>query len=159
MNSTDRTADETAIRHLIDSVDTAWNNADPQAFGAAFTPDADYITFVGTHYRGRQKIAEIHDILWRRFLKGSRILAHITGIRFLTADVAVITSTGRVLRSRASSHRHDKVQTWVATRDDGTWRIAAFHNCKRRPLLEWISNRTDAGLTPNAPPLTTKPAG
>ena len=152
MNET-RTADEAAIRHLFHRVNQAWTDADAAAFAACFTEDADYTTFVGTHYRGRAKIAELHHALWQRFLKGSRLLGAVTAVRFLTADTAVVTSVGRVQRHRLSGAKPDKAQTLIAVRQDAEWLFAAFHNCKRHPLLEWISNRTDPRFVPNTPPI------
>ena len=149
----ERTADEAAIRQLFAATITAWDEADAEAFGAAFTEDADYVIFVGTHYRGRAAIIAMHDVLWRRFLKGSRLLGHVTGIRFITDDVAVLTSVGRVLKSRFSRRNPDKAQTFVAVRQGGEWKFTAFHNCRRRPLLERISTRTDPRLAPNTPPI------
>jgi uncharacterized protein (TIGR02246 family) len=148
-----RTADEAAIHRLFDRINQAWTDADAATFAAGFTEDADYTTFVGSHYRGRAKIAEMHHALWQRFLNGSRLLGAVTAIHFLTADVAVVTSVGRVQRHRLSSSRPDKAQTLIAVRHDADWLFAAFHNCKRRPLLEWIANRTDPRLAPNTPPI------
>jgi uncharacterized protein (TIGR02246 family) len=150
-----RSADEAAIHRLFHRINQAWTDADAAAFAAGFTEDADYTTFVGTHYRGRTKIAELHHVLWQRFLNGSRLLGAVTAIHFLTADVAVVTSVGRVQRHRYSSTKPDKAQTLIAVRQDDQWLFAAFHNCKRRPLLEWISNRTDPRLAPNTPPIPT----
>jgi uncharacterized protein (TIGR02246 family) len=151
--------DEAAIRSLFDSTLTAWNNADAEAYGAAFTEDADYVIFVGTHYRGRRIITDMHSVLWRKFLKGSRLLGHITDVRFVTPDVAVVTSVGRVLKSRFSRRKPDKAQTFVAVRENGEWKFAAFHNTTRRPLLEWISSRSDPRLAPNTPPVPAVLAG
>ena len=144
--------DEAAIRELFASTLTAWNTADADAYGAAFTEDADYMIFTGTHYRGRDIIVAMHRALWRKYLKGSRLLGHVTDVRFLTADVAVVTSVGRVLKSRFSRRNPDKAQTFVAVRRDGAWKFAAFHNTTRRPLMEWISTRSDPHLAPNTPP-------
>ena len=147
-----RTTDEAAIHALLQIISQAWTDADAGAFAACFTEDADYTTFVGTHYRGRPKIAEVHAVLWQRFLSGSRLLGAVTAIRFVTDDIAVVTSVGRVQRHRFSSTRPDKAQTLIAVREDAGWLFAAFHNCTRRPLLEWISTRADARLAPNTPP-------
>ncbi|MFG1925032.1 hypothetical protein [Cryptosporangium sp. NPDC048952] len=95
----------------------------------------------------------MHAALWRKYLKGSRLLGHITDIHFVTADVAVVTSVGRVLKSRFSRRNPDKAQTFVAVREAGGWKFAAFQNTKRRPLLEWISTRSDPHLAPNTPPV------
>ncbi|GAA1321322.1 hypothetical protein GCM10009647_054260 [Streptomyces sanglieri] len=40
--------------------------------------------------------------------------------------------------------------------EDGEWRIAAFHNTKRKPLLEAISFRAAPGLVP--PPGSDPPS-
>lgn len=158
-DTTTRAADEIAIRQLFDELNPAWDNADADAFAAGFTDDADYVTFVGSHYRGRAKIAEMHDGLWARFLKGSRLLGQITDVRFVTSDVAVVISVGRVLRSRRSRPKPDKIQTFVAVRTADRWLFTAFHNCKRHPLLEWISNRSDARLAPNTARIPAALAG
>src|SRR5690242_10192929 len=100
--------DEAAVRRLFDSTLVAWNNADAEAYGAAFTEDADYVIFTGTHYRGRRIITDVHAALWRKYLKGSRLLGHVTDVHFVTADVAVVTSVGRVLKSRFSRRKPDK---------------------------------------------------
>jgi uncharacterized protein (TIGR02246 family) len=148
MNDTDKAQ----IRALWQRTNEAWNNADAETFGNAFTEDADYITFVGTHYRGRTKIIDMHDALWRTFLKGSRLTGQITDIRAITDDVAIVTGVGRVQRSRRSSTKPDKTQTYVAVRHHGAWLFAAFHNGKRRPLLEWVANRSNPRLAPDTEP-------
>jgi uncharacterized protein (TIGR02246 family) len=147
--TTARDTDITALRDLFTRTHEAWNRADAEAFGAAFTADADYITFTGTHYRGRPKIVDSHDALWRRFLKGSRLHGEIVDIRFPGPDVAVIVSRGAVLRRRWSRPHTDKVQTFVAVRDAGSWLFTAFHNTAHKPLLEWIANRTEPRMAPN----------
>jgi hypothetical protein len=44
-----------------------------------------------------------------------------------------------------------KVQTYTLVREgDGQWRIAAFHNTKRKPLMEAASFRFAPGLVPAA---------
>jgi uncharacterized protein (TIGR02246 family) len=157
MSGTDQ--DRTEIRRLFDGLNAAWGRADAEAFGAAFTEDADYVTFVGTHYRGRAKIVEMHAALWAKFLKGSRLLGGISDIRFVTPDAAVVVSVGRVLRWRFSRSRPDKAQTFVAVRGAGGWRFAAFHNCKRHPFFEMVSSRSDARLAPNTEPVPAVLAG
>ncbi|MFI5954614.1 SgcJ/EcaC family oxidoreductase [Cryptosporangium sp. NPDC051539] len=142
--------DEKAVRQLFESVHTAWNNADAEAFGDAFTEDADYVIFVGTHYRGRPTITQVHDVLWKKYLKGTRLVGHIVDLRFVTDDVAVLTSVGKIAKGRRGGGKPDKVQTFVAVKRDGRWRFTAFQNTKRRPLLEWISTRSDSRLAPNS---------
>ncbi|TQS40234.1 SgcJ/EcaC family oxidoreductase [Cryptosporangium phraense] len=95
-------------------------------------------------------MAEVHDVLWKKYLKGSRLLGRITDIRFVTADVAVVTSVGTVQTSKRGSTKPDKVQTFVAVKRDGRWQFTAFQNTKRKPLFEWIASRSDANLAPRS---------
>ncbi|MEU5959036.1 hypothetical protein [Streptomyces sp. NPDC047525] len=42
-----------------------------------------------------------------------------------------------------------RVQTYTLVREqDGQWRIAAFHNTKRKPLMEAISFKAAPALVP-----------
>jgi len=141
--------DTDALRVLFTHVHEAWNRGDAEAFGAAFTADADYITYTGTHYRGRAKIVDSHDALWKRFLKGSRLHGVIVDIRFPAPDVAVIVGRGAVLRHRWSRPHTDKVQTFVAVRENGSWRFTAFHNTAHKPVLERIATRFEPRMAPN----------
>src|ERR1044071_4474387 len=97
------------------------------------TDDATYVTVVGTLYRGREEIARAHQALFDKFRKGSVLVDDIADIRFLGADTAVVTSRGDVAKRGGRPAKLSKVQTYTLVRvADGEWRIAAFHNTKRK---------------------------
>ncbi|GAA3439306.1 SgcJ/EcaC family oxidoreductase [Kutzneria kofuensis] len=100
MIDTDRTATITAV---IDSLADAWARGDADAYGAHFTEDATYVTFVGTCYQGRQDIADSHRALFAKFLKGTKLAHEVLDLRFLGSDAAVLTT--RATRSRGSTRR------------------------------------------------------
>src|SRR5882757_1781358 len=90
---TDHTAE--VLTPLAEMVD-AWNAGDATAYAAAFTEDADYITFFGMNLPGRAAIESTHRMLFEGMLKGSKL---VTGdvppkIRFLRPDVAVVVAGG-----------------------------------------------------------------
>jgi uncharacterized protein (TIGR02246 family) len=126
--------DEAAVRALLQRLYEAWGDAD--AYAAAFTADADYIAFDGSHFRGRRAIAEGHRPLFERFLKGSRLVGESSSVRFLTPDVALIHGKGAVVRAsqRRPSRGRLSVQTLVAVRQADGWRLAAFQNTRYRPF-------------------------
>jgi ketosteroid isomerase-like protein len=65
--------------------------------------------------------------------------------------MAVLTGRGDTYKG-PTPKKLRKVQTYVLVRQaDGSWRIAAFHNTKRRPLLEAITFRSGPGLVPARP--------
>ena len=70
--------DEEAIRELLDRQVTGWDAGDAAAYASVFTPDADYATFLGSHYRGRDVIAASYVPLFTKLLKGSPAATEIT---------------------------------------------------------------------------------
>ena len=134
----DRTDDTAAISTLLDDLVDAWDRGDGTAYGAAFTADASYVTYVGTVYHGGAEIGRAHQVLFDSFLKGTRLASQTTSIRFCGADVAVVLTRGDTYKKKRGKLR--KVQTFTVVRQgDGRWKIAAFQNTMRKPLMEAIS--------------------
>lgn len=141
---------QAAITDLFRRLEQMWASADADGYGSLFTADCTYTTWVGTAYQGRADVIESHRVLWRRFLKGTRLAGETVSLRFVSADVAVVTSRGDVYKGKRP-RRLSKVQTCTVVREaDGHWRIAAFHNTKRHPLMEAISFKTEPRLIPTA---------
>jgi uncharacterized protein (TIGR02246 family) len=144
--------DTLAVRALFDRALRAWADGDAEAYAACFTPDADYVTFVGSHYQGRAAIEACHVPLFTKLQKGSRLDAEITQLRFLDQHTAVVHARGAVVKgTRRRNRRNTKVQTYVAVRQDGEWSFTAFHNTKYRPVMEAISIRMDGRFAPTLP--------
>ena len=135
MTVVDRSTDA-AVHELFDRMCAAWTAGDAVAYGACFTEDSDYVSYDGTHARGRPAMVANHDRLFRGVLSGSALVGRVESIRRLRPDVAVLHATGSVLvpwRSRLPARRLSR-QTLVAVREDGGWRIAALHNGRVRPV-------------------------
>jgi uncharacterized protein (TIGR02246 family) len=142
---TDQGAD---IHAVIASLVDAWRRHDADAFGALFTDDATYTTFMGTCYRGRRAIVDSHRALFDKPLKGTQLASEIDAIRFYGPDTAIATGRGDTFRNRPPASL-SKVQTYTLVREaDGRWRIAAFHNTQRKPLLEALTFRLAPGTRP-----------
>jgi len=134
--TTNYSADEVAIRDLFWQLLEAWGRGDGYAYGALFTEDADYIAFDGSHTKGRREIASSHQQLFDKFLKGTRLTGRIESGRFPSPDVALVYTVGStVMRGKSKpSPERDSIQTLVATKSDGEWLFAAFHNNRVRPI-------------------------
>lgn len=142
MTSGDQRADEEAIRALLDQQVKGWAAGDPVAYASVFTADADYITFLGSRYRGRDAIAASYVPLFRRVVKGTRLLIEITDVRFLTPDVALVHATASVVKgARRRNRRNARVNTSVAVRRDGRWQLAASQNTTHRRLAEALMSK------------------
>ncbi|MFF4398633.1 SgcJ/EcaC family oxidoreductase [Streptomyces sp. NPDC001480] len=144
------TLDVAAVTGVLDELVAAWERHDADAYGELFTEDATYITYVGTLYQGRQDIVNCHRTLFEGFLKGTRLADEVISIRFNGPDVAVVNGRGDTYRKKRP-RKLTKLQTYTLVRQaDGKWRIMAFHNTKRKPLMESISYRFAPGLIPAA---------
>lgn len=142
MNTTTRVTDEAAVRALYHQTMEGWNQGSGEAFAAPFSDDASFVAFDGTRFTGRAGLVPFHQRLFDTHLKGTRLVGEVTDVRFLDGPVAVLSAVGGTIpRGRsAPTPERDSVQTLVATRRDGQWRLTAFQNTRLRPM-----GRTAAG--------------
>jgi uncharacterized protein (TIGR02246 family) len=134
--TTTHQTDEAHILALFDDLLADWGRGDGEAYGSRFTEDADYVAFDGTHTRGRAEIAASHQMLFDKWLKGTRLTGRVLSIKFPNPDVALVHATGGTVmpgKTKPSPERNS-IQTLVAVREAGGWRFAAFHNGRVRPI-------------------------
>ena len=135
-NTMTSSADEAAVRALYEELMHGWNRGSGEDFAAVFAEDGDLVAFDGTHFEGREQIAPFHQELFDRWLKDSRLVGKVKDVRFLSPDVALMHAVGgTVMRGKDEpSPERDSIQTLVAIRQDGEWRLAAFQNTRLRPV-------------------------
>jgi uncharacterized protein (TIGR02246 family) len=125
---------ESAICALYLQMIDGWNKGDGDVFAAPFAEDADLVGFDGTHLKRRQEIASFHQHLFDTFVKGSRLIGKVRGIRFLTPDVAIMHSVGGTIMAGQSDIESERnsVHTIVTKKGDtnSQWRIIAFQNTR-----------------------------
>lgn len=137
-----RRSDEAAIHELLARQIMGWDAGDPEAYASVFTPDADYVTFLGSRYKGREAIATSYAPLFTKLLRGSRLNTEITQLRFLTADVALIQANAAVTKGvRRRNRRNTRVNTSIAVRTDDGWLLAASQNTTRRRFAEKLMDK------------------
>ncbi|MFC9994771.1 SgcJ/EcaC family oxidoreductase [Nocardia sp. NPDC127526] len=141
---TTHVTDEAAVRAVFDRLNQAWAAADARAFAAEFTEDADYVTFFGPRYKGRADIEAMHQPVFEKWQRGTRLDGEVTAVRFLTPEVALVHGKGAVVKGKRRRNRFNtKVNLFVMIREAGRWRVAAFHNTKQNWLLTMLSTRHD----------------
>ncbi|OLT49272.1 DUF4440 domain-containing protein [Saccharomonospora sp. CUA-673] len=134
---------------VIGRLATAWDRQDAEAYGANFTETATYTTFAGTYYDGRDDIVRSHAALYDGPLSGTRLADRYLGLRFLSEDIAVLTTRGDTYDGDQPDEL-TKVQTYTLTRDGDDWKIAAFQNTQRKALMEQVQYRWMPDTKPNA---------
>ena len=129
-----RLGDEEAVRNLYRELMDGWNRGSGEDFAAVFTEDGDLVAFDGTHFEGRAEIAPFHQELFDKWLKGTRLVGRVKDVRFLSPDVALMHAVGSTIMPGKSepAPERDSIQTLVATRQNGEWRLAAFQNTRLR---------------------------
>jgi uncharacterized protein (TIGR02246 family) len=120
--------DEAGIRELYQRMVDAWGDA--VAYAECFTPDAEYIIANGMVERGWQEIVDGHEIIFSAWARNSRLEGRIDRIRFITADVAILTAYGHIvyLDNRSSDDNKRTVYGMVAQRVDGAWIFVQYQN-------------------------------
>ncbi len=118
------------VREILKGVYAAWDANDADAFAKPYAESAT-ATLPGVYLPGRQAIRGTMATLFAGDLKGSRAAYEVREIRFVTEDVAIVTSKGAVLLAgQAEPDAASRaLETWVLSRQDSAWRVQAFHNC------------------------------
>ena len=129
-------AAEADVRALYQQLMDAWNRGSGADFAAVFAEHGDLVAFDGTHFKGPHEIGPFHQELFDKWLRGSRLVGQVTTVRFLAPDVALIHAVGgTVLPGKTEpAPERDSIQTLVARRQAGEWRLAAFQNTRLRPM-------------------------
>lgn len=125
---------EECIRNLIRRWDTAWNRHDAEALTALHHPDAETVNRFGRYLAGHDEHREQFEWLHSGPFRGSRSPAQtIVGLRFIRPDVALVHATWGTPELDIGGQRlraEDMVVSYLITREDGHWAIAAvdLHN-------------------------------
>ena len=143
----DRSADEAAIRGLLNRQITSWDAGDPVAYASAYTRNGDCVSFLGGHYQGRAAIAASCEVprpgsVFKRLLRGARLRLQITDLRFVTPDVAVVHALCGVTRGERLRGRNVRTNTSVVVRTavDG-WLVTSSQNTTRHPAVERLISK------------------
>ena len=117
------------ISRLYRDLLAAWNERDAAAFAALFADDGHVIGFDGSEMHGRD---EIESELGRIFAdhETAAYVAKVRSEQTVTPEVVVLRAVaGMVPRGHADLNPSvNAVQSLVAAKKDGDWRIVLFQN-------------------------------
>jgi uncharacterized protein (TIGR02246 family) len=124
-------ADEEAIRKIIVEMTEASNKNDAKAATRMYAEDADFVTVRGERFTGK---AEMGQRLSAIFATRGAVTVKTLGVtvRFIRPDVAVahvINELSGLIGSdgqRLPAQRELSIR--VFAKEEGGWRVAAFHN-------------------------------
>ena len=131
------------VRNVVAAFATTWNNHDMDAFGKLFALDADFVNVAGTRWVGRKEIQLRHAYAHGTIPENSvpddnpryyGIFKHSTvtfvhiDVRLLREDVAVAHADCELVGDARTQDPRHCVLTFVLTRQDEQWLIAAAQN-------------------------------
>ena len=124
--------DEDAIRAVIVATTDAFSRHDAKAWVKFCTPDAQLVTVRGESMNG---VGEIEKGLATIFqTRGRNVTLETLGmtVRFLRPDIALAHVTNQLSGLANAEGQmlppHQELSIRVLVRDQGVWRITAFHN-------------------------------
>jgi uncharacterized protein (TIGR02246 family) len=127
--STITTIDDDAPRALYHALIDGWNRHDAQAFAAGFAEHGEVVGFDGSQMSGRAEIGSTLAQIFADHVTAPNTVK-VRAVRRLGADAAVL----RAVAGMAPAGQTDlnpalnSIQSLVAARRDGRWRIVLFQN-------------------------------
>jgi ketosteroid isomerase-like protein len=146
-------SDEEAVRKAVNGFPEAWNRHDMNAFGALFTPDADFVNVGGIHWKGRESIQLNHAFLHGAIpadsagvappqsaygiFKISDLTFKQVDVRFLRKDVAVAHVQSELQGDARTKDPRHTLLVMILTKENGRWLVAVAQNTEinRPPAL------------------------
>ena len=127
--------DEAASRAILARQSAAWAVGDAAAFGADAAEGVLFTNILGMFSIGRTQFDAQHAHIFATVYKDSRMDQEVAAITPLRSDVVIVDTIARVtgvphgppgiaLIDGAIQTRLEQ----VLVKDNGAWRIAAFHN-------------------------------
>lgn len=115
----------TLYQHLLDS----WNRRSADAFAASFTEDGEVVGFDGSQMSGQAEIASTLRQIFADHLTAPYV-SKVRGVRLLSPDIALLRAVVGMVPHGSSDIEPalNALQTLVATKRDGQWRITLFQN-------------------------------
>ena len=138
------TTDESKIRSLYQQMLDGWNHHSADVVADLFTEDGDLVGFDRGQLKGRAEIASVHRQIFTEYPTAA-FVGRVSNVRFLTSDVAVLSAVAGMVTAEQSDldSELNSVQTLVATKRDGQWRIAVFQKYPRAVVpkaQDWARN-------------------
>lgn len=118
------TADEAAIRRILDARNAAYNRHDAKALAATYAPDADLVTGTGRLVSGRSEIEKNYSEAFAGVDKNASVTINSSKVRLLTPDSALLDLDG-VTTGRADGAIRTHA-TWVYVKRNGEWMVVAI---------------------------------
>jgi uncharacterized protein (TIGR02246 family) len=120
---------ERLVRDLYEAILEGWNGHSGESFAAPFAEDGEVVGFDGSQHQGRAAIAREMDRIFADHETG-RYVGKVRSVRAVGSNGAVLRAVAGMVPAAKSDidPRLNAVQTVVAERIDGEWRVVLYQN-------------------------------
>jgi len=133
--------DERAVRKIIQDQVVAWNKGDAESYSESFAADGTFTNILGMFYTGREAFRERHDQIFKGVFRGTMKQEDVVSIKFWHPDVAVVETLQTVSGIQkffpgTTPDAKGRLRTrllQIMVKDNGQWKIAAYHNVDVKP--------------------------
>ncbi len=128
----DSVKDRKEIEASVSRYEAAWNRHDPEALAAEYQPDATWVNWFGSIWKGRTEIEGHYKQVHSTYFKTTHYyIRSIEDILFVKPDVAVVhVRTGLSGDARFPDKTFEFRRTVVFTKSGAQWKILAGQNAK-----------------------------
>jgi uncharacterized protein (TIGR02246 family) len=122
-------SNEQAIRELYHALLDRWNRGDANGMAELLAPNGNVVGFDGSQMNGRAEMAATLGKIFADHATAT-YTSIVREVRFVSDDVAILRAVvGMVPPGKSDINPAvNAVQSVVAVREGGEWRIALFHN-------------------------------
>ena len=141
LKAPDTTADETAIRKLIQDEVTDWNRGDAAAYSRQFATDGSFTNIRGQFFTGHEAFLKQHEVIFQGIFKNTTSQQDVVSLKFIKPDVAIVetlTSVSGMPQPPPGTVADSKGRLrtrllQVVMRQGSEWKIVAYHNVDVKP--------------------------
>lgn len=112
------------------AIESAWNAADGERYGAEFADVTDFVNIRGEHHHGDGSyIGAAHQGIFDSIYRGSSVRYELDDARLVAPGVVVANATSTLdAPSGPLAGVHSSKMTVVLVEEGGSWKATAFHN-------------------------------
>ena len=141
LKAADTTADETAIRKIIQDEVADWNRGDAAAYSRQFASDGTFTNIRGQFFTGYEAFLKQHEVIFKGIFKNTTLQQDVTSLKFISPDVAIVETLTSVSgmpepppgTAADSKGRLRTRLLQVVARRGSEWKIVAYHNVDVKP--------------------------
>lgn len=125
------TTDEQAVRNIVSTMETGWNNKSGETFASVFADVHDYIVVNGLYFPAFTKKANaaVHQGLLDGVYKNTDVRLKVDKLTFIRPDLAMIhVLGGRYTKGTTAPKDPEVIMTILAEKKNNEWMIISFHN-------------------------------